>query len=152
MTFEAYPLSWPAGWARTVSHRREAGSFKVSLAKARDGLLKEITLLGGRHPIISSNLMLRGDGLPYAQQRRVDDCGIAVYFDYKKRQMCFACDRFTTIDANLRAIELTIAALRGIERWGASDMMDRAFTGFTALDAPTDHWSAVLGVPRDAST
>lgn len=42
---------------------------------------------------------------------------------------------------------------RGMERWGCSDMLNRAFTGFTALPAPQAEqpWHEVLGVdPRDS--
>jgi hypothetical protein len=50
------------------------------------------------------------------------------------------------IEDNVRAIALTIEALRGIERWGASDMMERAFMGFTALPAnSTRSWREVFG-------
>jgi hypothetical protein len=146
MTITAFPLCWPVGWARTPAGRRQKGSFTVSLARARDGLLAEIKLLGGRNVVLSSNLQLRNDGLPYAQQRAVDDHGIAVYFEHKKRPMCFACDRYTRMEANLRAIQMTIAALRGIERWGASDMLERAFTGFVALPAPESGWRFALGI------
>ena len=152
MSIEAYPLQWPHGWVRTSASQRDAGSFKVTLAKARDGVTSEITRLGGKHAVISSNLMLRQDGLPYANQRQPDDQGIAVYFEYKGRSMCFACDRYKRIEANLRAIELTICALRGIERWGASDMMERAFKGFAQLEhSPVMNWWDVLCVRRDAS-
>ena len=152
MTVEAYPLQWPDGWQRTQSWRRQPGKFDTTLGKARDGLLSEIKRLGGKHPVISSNLRLRQDGLPYAAQPKIDDPGIAVYFDYKGKPMCFACDRYSKQEANLRAIELTIAALRGIERWGASDMIERAFTGFAAIGHPSsDHWSDVLGIARSAT-
>ena len=152
MTVEAHPLAWPVGWERTPSHRRESGAFKVSLAKARDGLLAEIGRMGGRHIVVSSNMQLRQDGMPYAQQRAIDDKGIAVYFERKGKPMCFACDRYTSLEANMRAIELTIAALRGITRWGASDMLERAFTGFTALPGAgsSEHWSDVLGLSETA--
>jgi hypothetical protein len=152
MAIEAYPLQWPEGWSRTQSWKRQPGKFDTTLGKARDGLLAEIKRLGGRHPVISSNLKLRQDGLPYATQPKLDDPGIAVYFDYKTKPMCFACDRYSKQEANLRAIELTIAALRGIERWGASDMIERAFTGFAAIGhQQPDHWSDVLGVSRNAT-
>ncbi|WP_439570512.1 J domain-containing protein, partial [Methylibium sp.] len=54
---------------------------------------------------------------------------------------------------NMRAIAKTIDALRGIARWGTGDMLEAAFTGFTALPAPseTKEWWEVLGVPRHAS-
>ena len=144
MSVDAFPLQWPQGWVRTTPYRRERGSFKATFAKARDELMAEISRMGGRHPVLSSNLVLRRDGLPYAQQTRIEDPGIAVYFDYKGKPMCFACDRYTTIEANTRAIQLSIAAIRGLERWGASDMMERAFTGFVALEAPRSDWRDVL--------
>ncbi|MGP8269090.1 MAG: J domain-containing protein [Terracidiphilus sp.] len=73
-------------------------------------------------------------------------------FTYKKNQMCFACDRYRTVKENLTAIGKTIEALRGMERWGASDMMERAFRGFTALAASNGRdWWDVLQVRRDAS-
>ena len=152
MTIEAFPLTWPAGWERTPIGRRESGAFKVTLARARDGLLAEIGQMCGRHIVVSSNMQLRRDGLPYAQQGVIVDKGIAVYFERKGKPMCFACDRYTSLEANMRAIELTIAALRGITRWGASDMLERAFTGFTALPSAGDseHWSDVLGLPAAA--
>jgi len=152
MAVEAYPLTWPAGWERTPSYRRETGAFKMPLGRARDGLLAEIGRMGGRRIVMSSNMQLRRDGLPYAQQGAIDDKGIAVYFERKGKPMCFACDRYTSLEANMRAIELTIAALRGITRWGASDMLERAFTGFTALPGAggSEHWSDVLGLAATA--
>lgn len=106
------------------------------MAKARDAALWEIRSLGGRDPIISTNLPLRRDGLPYANQGQLPDPGVAVHFTYKKRPMCFACDRWAKVEDNMHAIALTIGALRGIARWGTGDMMEAAFTGFTALPAP----------------
>ncbi|MDQ3038342.1 MAG: J domain-containing protein [Pseudomonadota bacterium] len=149
MAIEAFPLQWPQGWERTK--RKETGLFKTSFAKARDALMAEIYLMGGKMPVLSSNIPLRRDGLPYAKQAHIDDPGIAVYFEYKKRPMCFACDRYTTTEANTQSIRKTIEALRGIERWGASNMMERAFTGFAQLghDAGRQWWD-VLGVPSDA--
>ncbi len=44
-----------------------------------------------------------------------------------------ACDRWRTVDANLRAIGLNIEAIRGMERWGVNDAVDRAFRGYKAL-------------------
>jgi hypothetical protein len=150
MTVEAYPLAWPQGWERTK--RREDGRFGVTFARARDELLAEISRLRGTLPVISSNMQMRRDGLPYANQPALDDPGIAVYFTYKGKQMCFACDKYRKVEANMRAIQLTISAIRGIERWGASDMMERAFTGFTALpDQSSESWWVVLGVSQQAA-
>jgi phage tail tape-measure protein len=51
----------------------------------------------------------------------------------------------------VQAIAKTIEALRGIARWGTGDMLEAAFTGFTALPAPAatgtgpKHWREILG-------
>jgi hypothetical protein len=141
---EAFPLYWPPGRSRTK--RQQHAAFHLSLAKARDHLMNEIRLLGGKQPILSSNLNLRQDGLPYANQKMPEDTGIAVYFTYKGAQHCFACDDWFRVEDNIRAIGKTIEALRGISRWGTSDMMERAFQGFVALPAPEeDPWWSILG-------
>ena len=94
--------------------------------------------MGGSGVILSTNIPLRNDGLPYANSREPNDPGVAVYFQHKKREMCFACDAFKTVRENAYSIGKTIEALRGIERWGASDMMERAFRGFAALTSGSE--------------
>ena len=140
MTAEAYPLQWPQGRPRTERWRRERAKFDVGFARARDNIVAEIGRLAGRYPdpnvVISTNIALRRDGLPLANQRQPDDVGVAVYFTYKKRQMSFACDRWEKIEHNMQAIAKTIEALRGIARWGTGDMLEAAFTGFSALPPP----------------
>jgi DnaJ domain len=150
MTVEAYPLQWPAGKPR-ASHP-EASRFdrSRSLAASLKGLLNEIRLLGGTLPVVSTNIKLRLDGIPYANQAQPRDKGVAVYFTLKEQPMCFSCDRWDRVEDNLYAIAMTIGALRGIERWGSGSMVEQAFTGFIALPAPKSPWD-VLGVPRGAS-
>lgn len=149
---QRYPLTWPTGWKRTPRYSRAHSPFKIeSTDRAYRELLAELDRLGARNIIISSNLKLRQDGLPYSQQPRHDDEGIAIYFRRKGKDMVLACDKFAKREANMRAITKTIEAIRGIERWGSSDMMERAFTGFAQLEAPPDirQWWEVLGVPAD---
>jgi len=147
----AYPLQWPAGRKRTASHRRARANFSTSFAVARDNLIAEVKRLGGRNLVISTNVPLRQDGLPYASYRKIEDEGVAVYFTLDGEQMSFACDRWDRVEHNMHAIVKTIDALRGIARWGTGDMMKAAFTGFTALPSPTAQrtWREVLGVAPD---
>lgn len=152
-TIEAYPLCWPAGRKRTGQYNREQARFDMSFARARDEIVRQVQMLVGRYTrsdlIISTNIALRRDGLPLAAQRQPDDPGVAIYFTYKKRQMAFACDRWKKVEDNMQAIAKTIDALRGVARWGTGDMMEAAFTGFTALPAPGQTsargWRDVLG-------
>lgn len=146
----AYPLKWPAGRERTPSWKRQSARFDCTIAQARDGLGVEIERLGGRYPVISSNLELRLDGQPRGDRRSPSDPGVAVYFEYKGRGMCFACDRWQKVEHNLRAIAKTIEAMRGITRWGTGEMLDRAINAFQALEAPgaKRSWREVLGLQQ----
>jgi len=149
-TDKRYPLCWPDGWPRTPQSKIKLSSFRVSQNRAQGKLFNELKLLGARNVYLSTNIKLRLDGRPYASQRAPDDKGVAVYFTYKDRDMVFACDKYNQIGDNIHAIGKTIEALRGIERWGASDMLERAFTGFEALPGPSavggDRWQDVLQV------
>lgn len=144
---EAFPLHWPAGKPRNRYPQRSR--FDVTFALARDSLLREIRMLGGTLPVLSTNIPLRNDGLPYANHRQPEDKGVAVYFTLRGNPMCFACDRWDSVADNVQAIRKTIEALRGIERWGSGSMVEQAFTGFMALPG-TSPWD-ILGVPRTAT-
>ena len=147
MTVEAFPLAWPAGQPRTPSHKIQRSRFSVTPGRARDDLFAEIDRLGGRYPVISSDMPLRRDGQPYASHKPPEDKGVAVYFEKNGKQMCFACDQWDYMRDNIWAIKKTIEAIRGIERWGSSDMMNRAFSAFEELPAPdaVENWRDVLG-------
>ena len=156
-TIGSYPLAWPVGYPRTK--RPKPSLFDTSEADARDGLLNELRRLGARRVILSTNIETYRRGgreIPYANQR-VEDKGVAVYFELKGEQRVLACDRWNKIADNYQAIRKTVEALRGLDRWGVSDMLNRVFSGFKALPANgstaqgLDTWWNVLGVSRDAS-
>jgi hypothetical protein len=153
---DRYPLTWPAGWPRTKYP--QSARFNTSFTKARNELMRELDLLGADGIIISSNLETRLDGLPYASQRQPDDSGIAVYFRLEGNDQCIPCDKWYSAADNLQAIRLTVGALRGLERWGAKEMVNAAFRGFKALPAAGEGsesnqrlWHEVLEVSPDAS-
>lgn len=158
MTITAFPLTWPEHKPRTFHWKIERSGFdrKRSFSTVRDELVREIDRLGGKSLIISTNIPLRQDGLPYANFSKIKDFGVAVYFKHKAKDMAFACDRWDRIEDNMHAITKTIDALRGVARWGTGDMMEAAFTGFTALPAPivagyARGWWEVLGVSVTAT-
>jgi hypothetical protein len=87
--------------------------------------------------VISTNLRTRLDGLPRGDQARPSDVGAAVYWQKGKQPMrCMAIDAYDEVEDNLAAIAATLEAMRAIERHGGAAILDRAFTGFTALPAP----------------
>ena len=146
---QAYPLSWPLRQPRTPAGRRETkrGAESLKLHRARVLLEQEVRRLAGRNLVMSSNLLLRLDGLPRSGQPVPEDPGVAVYFRRRDVDLVFACDRWRTPEQNLRAIVQHIEALRGMERWGVGTL-DQAFTGYRALPetASTEAWWSVLGL------
>jgi hypothetical protein len=104
-------------------------------------------------------MMIRQDGLLYAKQRMPDDRGVAVYFNLNGEQQCIPCDKWSHVQDNLQAIRLTVEALRGLERWGAKEMVNAAFRGFKALPESAivtpftaRAWYEVLEVSPNASS
>lgn len=131
---EAYPLQWPVGRERTPSWKRANSAFRLRpFGQIRDELMQELGRLGARQVVLSSNVPVRGDGLPYANAREPDDGGVAVYFTRRGTPYVIACDTYNKVWKNLRAIAATVEALRAIERHGASQMLEQAFQGFAAL-------------------
>lgn len=150
-----FPLSWPAGRPRTPAHKRTRSNFKTTFAEARDAVLHELKLLGAKDIILSTNVALRRDDIPYANQPEPEDAGVAVYFAHKGRAVAFACDRWDRVRDNLQAVRHTIEAIRGIARWGTGDMVEAAFTGFQQLPPASSGprpWWVVLGVSNQDAT
>jgi hypothetical protein len=165
----AYPLAWPPGRPRTAPERREWSRFhgtfqrretigattriykekaRLTLTEARVQLFAELERLGARRVVVSTNIQLRRDGLPYADSRQiVSDPGVAVYFELGGEKTAIACDRWRAVAENMRAIAKTVEAIRGIERWGSGEMVRAAFRGFRALPPASRPWREVLGLP-----
>lgn len=157
MSVTASPLQWPSGWQRaTQKAYSKFGNY--TFEQMRVEVLRQLRLLEAKNVIISSDLRLRQDGFPFSGQRQPEDVGIAVYFDLNGDTKCIPCDKWSTVEDNLRAIALTVEALRGIDRWGAKEMVNAAFRGFKALPESAivtpyskRAWYEVLEVAQTAS-
>jgi hypothetical protein len=151
-SINAFPLAWPEGWPR--AKHRKSSPYKVSTDKALESVLGDLRLMRGRSIIVSSNVPLRRDGTMYRgdhSDSAMPDPGVAVYWDDRDgKPRVIACDVWRTVRENVRAIGLTLEALRMIDRAGASHLLERAFSGFARLPAPADCWG-VLGLDRGAS-
>lgn len=150
---ESYPLYWPDGFPREGCAVRTT-KFKVTPGRAQEDLLDELSILGADRVIVSCNVRTKPNGMPYVGDREPKDAGVAVYFEWKGKPHAMACDRFEKVWQNVRALALSIEALRALERHGSSAILERAFRGFAALPASvvTERpWYVVLGVPPDAS-
>lgn len=166
----AYPLAWPKGRERTPVWDRREGRFStgadryrkpVTMSQALRRLEEEAGRFGAMYPMISTDVELRRDGLPYSGRRAPDDPGAVLYFQKDGAPYALACDTFSRVEQNVAAIAAHIDATRAIERHGvatASDML-RAFQalpppppgGSVIIGETVRHWSDVLDVSRTAS-
>jgi hypothetical protein len=160
-----YPLQWPEDWPRTFTRR--PGKFgglgfingtpyrrvnKLTIGAAIQRVLDELGRLNAKDAVICTNLTLRRDGLPYAEQGEPQDPGVAVYWTKGETRKAMAIDHYSKVVQNLAAIAATIEAMRAIARHGGAVVMERAFTGFTALPAPMTCWDVLNMAPtRDAA-
>lgn len=153
---DSYPLDWPEHWPRTRPIRRRMSRFseKLSFQRIRDDLFHSLELLGASHVTLSTEIPLTITGLPMARHRQPDDPGAAVYFSWHGKPYVIACDQYALTWENMRAISKTLDAMRAIERHGASSILERAVSGFTALppssnepaEPPRPPWWEVLGI------
>jgi len=144
-----YPLDWPKAYPRT--RNRKDSVFKQSLERSQKFLHEEIGRLGGSGLIVSTNIRVRQDGYVYAadMEKLIPDPGVAIYFNHKGKPITMCCDQYRRVWENAYALGKAIEALRGMERWGVSDFIERAFTGFTALPSAIitpRHWTDVLNL------
>lgn len=172
---EAFPLAWPTGWKRTHGFERTRAKFgkqtfvdrgtnaegkrlgwntkgQLTIDQGTNRVVKVLEQMGfNSSVVISSNLILRNDGLPRSGQRAPDDPGVAVYWGQGQKARCIAVDRYDRVADNLAAVAATLEAMRAIERHGGAAILDRAFTGFTALPAPEQPWQT-LGLETSRPT
>lgn len=170
---KAYPLSWPQGWKVTPATERRGARFTtikrwydegvrqqvitgaVSVADATKRVLKELSAfdVAEQDIIISTNLMLRNDGLPRSGQPEPINPGAAVYWrvDRVAPYKVLAIDQYTRVADNLAAIAATLNAMRLIERHGNAEILTRVFQGFAALEGPVQRtWREILGMDKDS--
>jgi hypothetical protein len=162
----AFPLQWPEGWPRTKAGFTKDGKFTkykkdLTIADGVDRVIAELERFGidRQDVVISTNVRTRLDGFPRSGEPTPQDKGVAVYWEeWNGKRRVIAVDIYTTVADNLAAIAATLDAMRAIERHGGAQILERAFTGFLALPAPTwkRPWREVMGFapgePVDAET
>lgn len=167
-TVPAFPLTWPVAWKRTSYSSRRPAPFhkqrqrygdggsnwkereRLTVGDANVNLRRELRLLGATRVTVSSNLRLRDDGQPYAQQaKQLNDPGVAVYFTLKGAPRVLACDKWSSVADNLEAVARHIELLRAVDRYGVG-FLEQAFAGYTALPPAVGHdWRQTLGFRSD---
>lgn len=150
---ESYPLIWPPGYPRIAVPLDNYRFYPNSFGGEKKMLTEELERMKAKNIVISTNIPVKNDGNPYASYTRPADVGVSVYFSINNKAMAICCDKWYTVEANLKALRMSVDALRGLDRWGVSQIMERAFMGFKALPekAASYPWWEVLGLPRECT-
>lgn len=108
-------------------------------------LQREIRLLGADTAVVETfhrEKDLRQDGMLRAGAALPSAPGVVVFVENQiTGPLRFACDRYAFWLDNLRAVTLTLEALRGIDRWGVAKSKEQ-YKG----------WAALPGVPHPTET
>jgi hypothetical protein len=146
---DAYPCAWPADWPRTEQWKRQNSRYRTAFGAARDDVVRQLHLLHASEIIVSSNIPLRRDGLPYASATEPRDPAVAVYWVVKNTPRVIACDQWSGVRDNLRAVGLALSAMRQIQRTGVTQVIERVYQGFQVLAAsnPQRTWREVFDKP-----
>jgi len=143
MRYEIRPL---VAWTDPETRNRKSTSrFRASWQDTLAYLSDEIEKVGGKEPIVIQLDVQEGDirldGMLRANAR-VGHPGVIVSFASRFGPLRYATDAYEkdwvggmpSWQANLRAIALTLEALRAIDRWGVSKRGEQ-YTGWKALPA-----------------
>ncbi|MGH3189992.1 MAG: hypothetical protein ACRDOL_22555 [Streptosporangiaceae bacterium] len=142
------PLGPWTGPATPAGSRRNA-TFKATYPATLALVFREAEKLGARELVLQvdiSDRWIRTDGLPAANARFGSHPGVVVSFESRYGPLRYATDAFTEWRDNLRAIALSLEALRAVDRYGVSKRGEQ-YTGWKALPAGT---GAAFGSADDA--
>lgn len=140
MRYEIRPLG---PWLDPVTeNRRSAALFRVTWDRTLRHLGREVEQLGGDLIVVQVDVTeaeLRRDGM-LRTHARVGFPGVRVSFDSMHGPLTYATDRYEqryhgdlqSWQANVRAIALSLEALRAVDRYGVSGRGEQ-YRGWTAL-------------------
>jgi hypothetical protein len=138
-------IDWPAGFERTPADERDSGSkFSVSMGQAIDEIESELlSRIGADDWRISTAAPNRKkDGRPYADANP-EDPGAVIRWSKDGQQYAVACDRYTGLRSNVRAIGLYIREKRKMSNRPVLTGQDE----FATARLPSGNEGAIAGEP-----
>lgn len=158
---EIRPLTRP----ELVAGGRMRSPFSALWGTTVAELSRELRTLSAKRIVLEADFRqrdIRVDGLPRADARTASP-GVVLAFESKHGPVQYPCGAFIDWRDNVRAISLSLEALRRVDRYGVSKRGEQ-YRGWLALPAGADDtfgihteeqaWAALAdaaGVPRDTS-
>lgn len=125
-------------WPGKPTATRQRSNFSAPWRSTLDLLDRELHYLGKSNRNAPTILQValreqdfRNDGMPRANARPTHP-GVILSIESKHGPLSYPCDRFDLWQDNLRAIALSLEALRKVDRYGVTKNAEQ-YTGFKAL-------------------
>ncbi|WP_374978126.1 hypothetical protein ACEYYH_10620 [Microbacterium trichothecenolyticum] len=138
---------WPAGltvapigeWpgVLTPERQRTRSPFSASWSDTLGLLRRELAHLLAKDAELLVAVRpedFRLDGRPRANAKQ-EHPGVILSFDSSVGHLSYPCDTFSTWQANLRAVALSLESLRRVDRYGVTKRGEQ-YRGFLAIEAP----------------
>lgn len=144
--------NWPDGlktgpireWPGAMTPRRVLSPFSADLTSTLTILRRELREAGAKNAemlIAIPASQFRQDGHPYARAIP-EHPGIILSFDTKVGHLSYPSDSYTRWQDNLRAVALSLDALRKVDRYGVTKHGEQ-YRGFLAIEAtPSSEWAS----------
>lgn len=122
-------VDWPG--ERTPPAKQVKSQFSATIGATQKELQAELAHLGAKNVIIQLGCdpsQIKNDGFPRSDARATP--GVIVTFDLPDgTTLSYPCDTFKNWDCNLRAIALSLKALRTVDRYGVTKKNEQ-YQGF----------------------
>lgn len=141
--YQPLPPQWPTG-KRSVPR---SSTFRAPSSKTWALLRREIEHLAkDLNPLVTIEAgytegQIRKDGQP-REDAKLWDPAVIISFESRYGPVRYPCDTFSVLIDNLRAIALSLAALRAVDRYGVTRRGEQ-YIGWKALPAAGEGLSAV---------
>lgn len=135
-------------WPGEVCPAPRRGVFRASWASTMDLLRGELWQIGAQNTVLQLFLgpnEIRRDGMPRSDAKPSRP-GVILSFRSRGKDLSFPCDRYCDWKDNVRAIALSLQALRAVDRYGVTRRQEQ-YTGWAALpnpDSPRPDGLAIL--------
>lgn len=127
-------------WPSALTPTRRDSPFRASYGKTLDLLDKELSHLGARTIVLQVAMtrdQIRLDGRPRAGEKPEHPGIILSFRTSKGEDLSFPCDKYKHWEDNLRAIALSLEALRTVDRYGVTRSREQ-YKGWVALPETSD--------------
>lgn len=127
-------------WPGQPTRQPKRSQFRVNWSKTVELLESELRHLGASNVVIQAFVdagQIRQDGMLYANARPSRP-GVILSFDSKHGPLSYPCDRYDDWRDNVRAIALSLEALRSVDRYGVTKRAEQ-YKGWAKLPGPVEH-------------